>query len=108
MNDSMTAHQFKIKEPNGWSTYCRTDDTLDADGVSYRKQTIDPLKGKPETGMNAAALGRDDRLGHPWARGPHAPTRHQPPGAATCHPKRCIRSKGNRRPEWMLRAYTPS
>ena len=35
MNDSMTAHQFKIKEPNGWSTYCRTDDTLAADEVSH-------------------------------------------------------------------------
>ena len=35
MNDSMTAHQFKIKEPNGWSTYCRTDNTLAADGVSH-------------------------------------------------------------------------
>ena len=35
MNDSMTAHQFKIKEPNGWSTHCRTDDTLAADGVSH-------------------------------------------------------------------------
>ena len=35
MNDSMTAHQFKIKETNGWSTYCRTDDTLAADGVSH-------------------------------------------------------------------------
>ena len=36
------------------------------------------------------------------------PSRHQPPWAATCHPKRCLRSKGNRRPEWMLRAYVPS
>ena len=24
--------------------------------------------------MNAAVFGRDDRPGHPWARGPHAPT----------------------------------
>ena len=31
--------------------------------------------------------GRDDRLGHPWARGPL--TRHPPPGAATRHPSRC-------------------
>ena len=36
--------------------------------------TIRPLKGKPETGMYAAGMGRDDRPGHPWARGPHAPT----------------------------------
>ena len=35
MNDSMTAHQFKIKEPNGWSTYCRTDNTLHEDEVSH-------------------------------------------------------------------------
>ena len=32
------------------------------------------LKGEPETGMYAAGMGRDDRPGHPWARGPHAPT----------------------------------
>ena len=31
----MTAHQFKIKEPNGWSTYCRTDNTLHEDEVSH-------------------------------------------------------------------------
>ena len=91
MNDRSWLHRSQNNQPNGWSTYCRTDNTLHEDEVSYRKQTIDPLKGKPETGMNAAALGRDDRLGHPWARGPHAPTRHQPPGAATRHPKRCIR-----------------
>ena len=70
MNDSMTDHQFKIKEPNGWSTYCRTDDTLAADGVSHSDslpppatrgchpppETVPPLKGKPETGMNAADI----------------------------------------------------
>jgi hypothetical protein len=37
MNDSKTAHQFKIKEPNHRSTYCRTDDSLAADEVSYRR-----------------------------------------------------------------------
>ena len=42
MNDSMTAHQFKIKEPNGWSTYCRTDDTLAADGVSHSDSVPPP------------------------------------------------------------------
>ena len=40
MNDSMTAHQFKIKEPNGWSTYCRTDNTLHEDEVSHPQTNI--------------------------------------------------------------------
>jgi len=74
MNSRSWLHRSQNNQPNQRSTHCRTDDTLAADGVSYRKQTIDPLKGKPETGMDAAALGRDDRPGHPWARGPHAPT----------------------------------
>ena len=70
MNDSMTAHQFKIKEPNGWSTYCRTDNTLAADGVSHPDSQPPPatrgchpppeamhsLKGKPETGMDATNI----------------------------------------------------
>jgi hypothetical protein len=61
-------------------------------------EAIHSLKGKPETGMYAAALGRDDRPGHPRTRPPYprsrhrrAPTRapHLPPEAATRHPKRC-------------------
>ena len=70
MNDSMTAHQFKIKEPNGWSTYCRTDNTLHEDEVSHSDSLPPPatrgcypppeamhsLKGKPETGMDAADI----------------------------------------------------
>ena len=70
MNDSMTAHQFKIKEPNHRSTHCRTDNTLHADGVSHPDSHPPPatrgchlppeamhsLKGKPETGMVAAGM----------------------------------------------------
>ena len=39
---------------------------------------IHPLIGRPETVMHAAGMGRDDRPGHPWARGPHAPTFNAP------------------------------
>ena len=35
--------------------------------------------------MNIAVFGSDDRPGHPWARGPHAPT-----FPATRHPKLCL------------------
>ena len=77
MNDSMTDHQFKIKEPNGWSTYCRNDNTLHEDEVSHSDsyplpatrgchlppatchlppEAMHPLKGKPETGMDAAGM----------------------------------------------------
>ncbi|MEY5006630.1 MAG: hypothetical protein RI969_1718 [Verrucomicrobiota bacterium] len=37
-------------------------------------------------------------------RAPLPAPRHPPPGAATCHPERYIRSKGNRRPGRMPRS----
>jgi len=40
----------------------------------YNLASGQPIKGKPGTGINAAALSRDDRPGHPRAREPHAPT----------------------------------
>ena len=35
MNDSMTAHRFKNKEPERRSTRCRTDEPLDVDKASH-------------------------------------------------------------------------
>jgi hypothetical protein len=35
MNDSMTAHRFKNKEPEHRSTRCRTDEPLDVDKASH-------------------------------------------------------------------------
>ena len=70
MNDSMTDHRSKNNQPNRRSTYCRTDNTLHEDEVSHLDSHPPPatrgchlppeamhsLKGKPETGINAAGI----------------------------------------------------
>ena len=67
MNDRSWLHRSQNNQPNGWSTYCRTDNTLHEDEVSYRKQTIDPLKGKPETGIDAADIYPKLTIRFPYA-----------------------------------------
>ena len=70
MNDRSWLHRSKNNQPNQRSTYCRTDNTLAADEVSHSDSHPPPatrgchpppeamhsLKGKPETGMDAAGI----------------------------------------------------
>ncbi len=71
--------------------------------------TSRPLpQGRDSTTCCPISQGRDGRPGHPSlprARGPHGPTCHPPPGAATRHPKR-HGLKGKL--EYYLRPFTPA
>ena len=72
----------------------------------------DPSSAVPMISVSLPRVGTSRRRVRPTPRSRRrrAPTcsRHPRPGAATCHPKRFKRSKGNRRPGCMLRTHDPS
>ena len=81
MNSRLCLHRSKNNQPHRRSTYCRTDDTLAADGVSHPDSHPPPatrgchpppeamhsLKGKPETGMDAAGIYPKLTIRFPYA-----------------------------------------
>ena len=72
--------------------------------MEYRVWSIGGVMSRGRDAMTShpPRIRTDTMSSHPYL------SRHLPPGAATRHLKRVIRSKGDRKPEGMLRSRAPS